>query len=380
MLIRSSVGPTLEHSQPGQRDWPIYPCLQAHLLTQPGDVCAGCGEAVGDPDRKIAHALAVITAYAYAKVDASMPEPETVARMAGHLGLEGNSTVCVQEQIDTSFILATGFLITSADGEVAILCYRGTEPYNLANWMTDADIDSEVRTLNINGQEFPVHPGFYRNMRAIDLPLLKMLRTGIQADQLKALYVTGHSLGGAMAAMNGLLLLNDPTRQSVMGRLRAVYTYGQPMVGGGPLADQMARSGHDQRFHRFIYGKDAVPWAPPEGAGEARYQHFGRSYHLDEASGRHWKEHGQLPPEVAVTQTSMRKFAEAFVTLFTAKVPLVHGSIGRVDRLVHRLPGEIIDIRGDLSMGDHLPLRYVRALADPDSLSEFGEYPVLAAR
>ncbi len=381
MFISSSVGPTVQRSQPGQPDWPIYPCLEAHLLTRPGNLCAECGDDVGDPDRKIAHALAVITAYAYARVDSSFPAPDTMARMASHLGLERNHTLCVKEQIDASFVLSTGFLITSASGKVAILCYRGTEPYNLASWMTDADIDSEVRNLRVDGQVFPVHPGFYRNMRAVDLPLFEGLRSAVDGGRLEALYVTGHSLGGAMAAMNGLLLLNDPARDSVREKLRSIYTYGQPMIGGRTLADQMADSGHDKRFHRFVYGKDAVPWVPPKGSGRSDYQHFGRSYHLDAASGEHWKTQGKLPPEVAITQTSVQHFLGAFVNLLTVKLPNLDAAIGRIDRFVDGLPGvnRIVDIRGDLTIGDHLPLRYVRALADPESMSEFGEYPVLTA-
>lgn len=93
-------------------------------MARPGDLCAGCGDVVGDPDRKIAHAFAVIAAYSDARVDSSFPAPDTLARMASHLSLEEISTVCVKEQIDSSFVLSTGFLITSASGKVAILCYR----------------------------------------------------------------------------------------------------------------------------------------------------------------------------------------------------------------------------------------------------------------
>jgi hypothetical protein len=381
MSIYSSVGPTVQPSQPGQPDWPIYPCLETHLLTRPGDLCSGCGDEVGDPDRKIAHTLAVIAAYAYARVDSSFPAPDTMARMASHLGLEESTTVCVKEQIDASFVLSTGFLITSASGKVAILCYRGTEPYSLPNWMTDADIDSEARNLRVDGQAFPVHPGFYRNMRAIDLPLLERLRSAADGGVLEAVYVTGHSLGGAMAAMNGLLLLNDPARETVREKLRSIYTYGQPMIGGPTLADQMAKSGHDERFHRFVYEKDVVPWAPPKGAGRSVYRHFGRSYHLDATSGEHWKKQGALPPEVAIKQTSVQHFLAAFVNLLTVKLPKLDDAIGRLDRFVDGVPVlNRFDIRVGLTIGDHLPLRYVRALADPDSLSEFGEYPVLTSR
>ncbi len=70
------------------------------------------------------------------------------------------------------------------------------------------------------------------------------------------------------------------------------------------------------------------------------------------------------------------------MNLLAAKPPKLDAAIGRVDRFVDGPPvvNRFVDIRGELTIGDHLPLRCLRALADPDSLSELGEYSVLTSR
>lgn len=52
---------------------------------------------------------------------------------------------------------------------------------------------------------------------------------------LEALYVTGHSLGRAMAVLFALSLIGDEELSSLAERLRAVYTFGQPLVACEPL-------------------------------------------------------------------------------------------------------------------------------------------------
>ena len=47
--------------------------------------------------------------------------------------------------------------------------------------------------------------------------------------------MTGHSLGGAMAVLFALTLSGNSVHRSIANRLRAVYTFGQPMTVAGPL-------------------------------------------------------------------------------------------------------------------------------------------------
>jgi hypothetical protein len=74
----------------------------------------------------------------------------------------------VAQYVDALFICSTSYLVQSADGRVVILAYRGTEPANGINWLTDADVHPDKIAIPFsNGdRSYAVHEGFYRNVRA----------------------------------------------------------------------------------------------------------------------------------------------------------------------------------------------------------------------
>lgn len=181
------------------------------------------------------------------------------------------------------FIYSNAFLVQSRCGRLVILCYRGTEPTNASNWLTDADAAPEPIPLaaSTGGQSVTVHGGFYRNVRATRLQVVRELalaargRSLLDPDEktdhpLEALYVTGHSLGGAMAV---LFALTSPQE-----RLRAVYTFGQPMVAGQPLPPAAEELG--RKLFRHVAPRDPVPALPPASWGA--FAHFGQEFQHSE--------------------------------------------------------------------------------------------------
>src|SRR5258707_8856825 len=86
------------------------------------------------PDLAVAHVLGTCAGYAYS-------DAETVSMIMARMGLVDNRCLMVTENVDAMFICSTAFLVQSQDGRVVILCYRGTQPTNLVNWLTDADVD-----------------------------------------------------------------------------------------------------------------------------------------------------------------------------------------------------------------------------------------------
>jgi alpha-beta hydrolase superfamily lysophospholipase len=84
---------------------------------------------------------------------------------------------------------------------------------------------------------------------------------------LEALYVTGHSLGGAMAVLFALTTAHE--------ELRGVYTFGQPMVVSGPVPERVAAT-IGRKIFRHVLVRDPVPALPPAGWGA--YAHVGREY------------------------------------------------------------------------------------------------------
>jgi hypothetical protein len=246
------------------------------------------------PDPVVAYVLATCAGYAYA-------DAATVATMASRLGLGGSACLCISQAVDAMMIFSTAYVLQSRCGRVVVLCYRGTEPANLGNWLGDADVGCE--SMTVGSGELAVHSGFYRNVRATRWPVLKALHAALAGESLlaprttlehsmEALYITGHSLGGAMAVLFALSLAAEAEDRSLVEKLRAVYTFGQPLAAGGPLPEVARQIG--QRVFRHINGRDIVPHLPPAKWG--RFEHFGREYRF---AGGEWRRE-----ERAATQLS----------------------------------------------------------------------------
>ncbi|HBZ68545.1 MAG TPA: hypothetical protein DEP35_01830, partial [Deltaproteobacteria bacterium] len=230
-------------------------------------------------DRTVAHVLGTCAGYAYADTD-------TVSTIMARLGLEGHACVRIAQRVDAMLIFSTAYIVQSACGRVAVLCYRGTEPTNLANWLGDAEIGFESSTLSLadGATQVRVHSGFHRNVRATFADVLRELAVAAEgrslADHargvdhpLEALYVTGHSLGGAMALLFGLAVFGNPAHRAVAGRLRAVYTFGQPMALDAAPGLVPAL---EARLFRHVIPRDPVPALPPAAWG--RFSHIGHEY------------------------------------------------------------------------------------------------------
>lgn len=324
--------------------FPVYDDLAGMLASAhvPG-VPAGA-------DPAVAHVLGTGAGYAYA-------DGATVAMMMARLGLEANCCVTVSELVDAMFICSTAHLVQSRCGRVVVVCFRGTEPMNLINWLTGADVHPEKISLVEGAAPVTVHAGFYRNVRATRFELANQLQLALRGKSLldgtdrehglEALYVAGHSLGGAMAAMFGLMMVTNPVYRPIAEKLRAVYTYGQPMIGAPPLPPECGPGGAlGRKTYRYVYAQDVVPALPPTASGP--FQHFGREYRFQDGS---WRE-AALPMEQVGNLLQIPLAVSAFFA----------------DQLswFKRFPFHY-------SLADHGPQHYVASLKPADKTSEFGD-------
>ena len=102
-----------------------------------------------------------------------------------------------------------------------IVSFRGSS--NIANWISNLSFN-QVSYPKCNGCK--VHNGFYSAWNLAKSTLLKNIQDLRAAHRDAPIYVTGHSLGGALAALAAAEL------KSIYGAgLNSIYTYGEPRVG-----------------------------------------------------------------------------------------------------------------------------------------------------
>jgi len=318
--------------------FPIYADLTQALAA---------AHATGAPQRDpvVAHALAICAAYAYA-------DTETVATMTARAGIERPACVRITQIVDTMSIFSTAYLVQSRCGRVVVLSYRGTEPATLLNWLAGADIGPESSTLALTSESVRVHAGFHRNVRATWWPVLSELTAAVDGRSLldhaarvqhpmEALFVTGHSLGGALAALFALMLCHSDSRRAIAERLRAIYTFGQPMAVAGPLP--RAVESLAPRLFRHVLPKDPVPGLPVKSWGP--FTHFGQEYRFGQGE---W----QLARSPVAQLAGMREAVRSGLAFF--------GSEKRRASLRY-------------SFAEHAPHHYIAALSPSDRASEFGD-------
>lgn len=124
----------------------------------------------------------------------------------------------------------------------AVLAIRGTT--SPQDWMKNANAGLE----SIGGNR-QVHKGFHSAFTDAKDDIDKLL---MEVSDLP-LYVTGHSLGGAVAVMATWYYSRDT--------LAACYTFGAPRVGNHVFNDSFCTP-----IYRVVNSQDPVPMVPPSGA------------------------------------------------------------------------------------------------------------------
>ena len=155
------------------------------------------------------------------------------------------------------------------DDEKILVAFRGTEPTHLEDWMSDAKIR---KTAAPGGN---VHRGFYGALMLVWHDMEQWLEGARRPEQ--SLWITGHSLGAALAALATASLLFSEAAPRVNG----LYTYGQPRCGSEPWAAAFNMRFKAQAF-RVVNNNDVVTRVPPSNLN---YSHIGQLKYID-ADGR----------------------------------------------------------------------------------------------
>jgi len=148
------------------------------------------------------------------------------------------------------------------DADCIVVAFKGTT--SIRNWMTDVDCRRAMLFATSDEVGF-VHDGF---QDALDGVIIKLKRElGNYAD-CKPIFLTGHSLGGALAQLGAYALdaFGYPIAQ--------IYTFGQPRVGNGAFKTRYNALLGSKTF-RMVYQEDIVARFPHLPAWHDPYRHAG---------------------------------------------------------------------------------------------------------
>jgi hypothetical protein len=130
--------------------------------------------------------------------------------------------------------------------EVTVIVFRGTDASEVSDWLVDLN-ERTVRTPH-----GPMHRGFSKAYEQLKPQINKTL---VQ-NPPKRLWITGHSLGGALA----LVCAHDLSESGQF--IYGVITFGQPMIA----TEQLAKYLHKQlsrRYAHYANDDDIVTRVPP---------------------------------------------------------------------------------------------------------------------
>lgn len=142
--------------------------------------------------------------------------------------------------------------LVNVAGDQVIVAFRGSS--SLRDFITDLEARKE-ELLWSSDATAEVHAGFLRAFEAVDVKVVEQVRSALAGLAAPKLYITGHSLGGALAILCALEL----HRQKIP--VAGVVTFGQPRVGNKTFALIYNEALKDVTFAVVNQG-DPVPLLP----------------------------------------------------------------------------------------------------------------------
>ena len=152
-----------------------------------------------------------------------------------------------------------GFAVRGPAG--VVVSFRGTEPTNILDWFSDFNYHSLdfCKSHGFEPSVIPgsVHGGFAAALNVIRKDLLDAVVA--LAEPGTPVWITGHSLGGALAVLAAAVLKFEAKLE-----IAGLYTYGQPRVGDAEFCTALDDALGGQ-FIRYVNDQDIVPHMPPVG-------------------------------------------------------------------------------------------------------------------
>lgn len=160
------------------------------------------------------------------------------------------------------------------NGELAVIvAFRGSE--DIKDFVQDAEAWFTDLYWAQNGETASVHHGFMEDFEAVNVAVVQSVRDILALSPNSKVFLTGHSLGGALAILCAL----EFSRQKLP--VANVVTFGQPRAGNAVFRDIYDAALRDITF-RVVNQNDIVPRLPGLLLG---YRHGGQELFLTAGGG-----------------------------------------------------------------------------------------------
>lgn len=249
--------------------------------------------------------------------DLAMPALGFSARKAHWLA--SASAAAYSPESDVSLLVKTNWLFphfkffdkdgaqafVAADDKVILIAFRGTELKDVRDILVDVRFELKRFDLAVmpdpvdDAQLHKVHAGFLDSFRTLEAELVAWIDQRLTATPGAQIYLTGHSLGGALATVTFAhlsRLRNDRSKavQPATGApenggaqpaavpptpripVPTLYTFGCPQVGNGRFARHLDQR-YPERIFRVENHVDVVPELPEVNG----YEHVGRRMYFN---------------------------------------------------------------------------------------------------
>jgi len=153
-----------------------------------------------------------------------------------------------------------GFLAKNEN--MYVLAFRGTQPKRFE------DINTDIRVYKSTLKEGKIHAGFHEAYQEVEDEIVNIFLKN--QEWTWPLYVTGHSLGGALAT-----IATQNLEHKIKSQIAACYTFGSPRVG-----NRQYERNTKAPFYRIVHSTDIVTLVPSIGymhIGDPRYLTYSKS-------------------------------------------------------------------------------------------------------
>jgi len=184
----------------------------------------------------------------------------------------GNHLVAQFAELVTN---VNGLVVRDEGRKEIVVVFRGTDALVLADYLTDSQLS--LTPYNSPGVEgvpngTEVHSGFLNSYNAVASMVISITSSQFELYPDYDLVCTGHSMGGALAALAALSLRHN--LPNITGSIR-LFTFGQPRTGDVNWSRFLEDSLGVESIFRVVHMHDGVPTIIPRYLG---YHHHATEY------------------------------------------------------------------------------------------------------